>query len=110
MKTPEPSNENPSAPNSANSKTNKLTPRQLRTIAALIDKPTGWISREQIDRIAGASNGPQIIFELRRKVTGYDGLDMARMDAVDRDGKPCKPGFYRINAKGRERVAKYLEA
>ena len=110
MKTPEPSNENPSAPNSANFKTNKLTPRQSRTIAALMDKPTGWISREQIDRIAGASNGPQIIFELRRKVTGYDGLDMARLHAVDRDGKPCKPGFYRINAKGRERVAKYFGA
>lgn len=110
MKTPEPSNENPSAPNSANFKTNKLTPRQSRTIAALMDKPKAWIRREQIDRIAGASNGPQIIFELRSKVTGYDGLDMARMDAVDRDGRPCKPGFYRINAKGRERVTKYLEA
>jgi hypothetical protein len=69
---------------------------------------TGWISREQIDRIAGASNGPQIILELRRKVTGHNGLEMTRMDAVDRDGNPCKPGYYRINAIGRERAAQLL--
>jgi hypothetical protein len=103
MKTPEPSKENPSAPNSANFKTNKLTPRQSRTIAALMAKPPGWISREQIDRIAGASNGPQIIHELRRKI-GADGIDTKRVHAIDRDGRPCRPGFFRLSDKGRERI------
>jgi hypothetical protein len=101
MNTP---NQNNEAPDNTKSKYRKLSTRQARTMAALVAS-TGWISREQIDRIAGASNGPQIIMELRRKVTGHDGLDTTRMDAVDRDGKPCKPGYYCINAIGRERVA-----
>ncbi len=80
----------------------KFTARQTRVLSALM--PGGWITRESVDRIAGASNGPQIIAEIRRKVTGYDGLDMVRDDVLDRDGKPSKPGRYRMNEIGRARV------
>ena len=82
--------------------TAKFTARQTRVLNALM--PGDWIARESIDRIAGASNGPQVIAEIRRKVTGYDGLDMVRDDVFDRDGKPSKPGRYRMNELGRTRV------
>ncbi len=104
MKTPEFPKENPSALDSAHS---KLTPRQMRVIKALLERD-GLVSREQIDRIAGASNGPQIIQEVRQKVTGYDGLRMVRLDAVDRDGKACKPGWYFLTSVGRARASKVV--
>jgi len=80
-----------------------LPPRQSRVLRALIEA-SDWIDREQVDRIAGAANGPQIIMELRRKVTGQDGIDMERVDKIDRDGKLSKPGRYRLNEIGRSRA------
>lgn len=71
----------------------RLTPRQLRAANALKLKPR-W--REEIDRIAGASNGPQVISELRRK--GY-GIQCIRVASIDRDGKPCRPGRYYLESE-----------
>lgn len=82
-----------------------FTSRQSRVLSALV-KSAGWISREDIDRIAGASNGPQIISELRRKVTGRDGIEVRRVDTLDRDGKPCRPGQYRLTEMGHSRLMK----
>lgn len=108
MKTPESLDESKSAPTSENFKLLQLTERQNRALSALRNA-AGWISREQIDRIAGASNGPQIILELRRKF-GYDAIDMRRMEEVDRDGKRCLPGQYTLTEKGRALVRKYWES
>ena len=85
-KTPGPTKAEPSAQNSANStadniKNARLTPRQSRLLEALL-AAADWIPRESVDRIAGASNGPQIVLELRRKVTGYDGIEMQKADAT----------------------------
>lgn len=103
-----PSMEEPSAPNSANSNPPiRLTPRQQRVIDALL-QAEDWLAREAIDRIAGASNGPQIVLELRRKLTGQDGIEMEQVDQVDRDGRCCKPGRYRLTPIGRERVVSAL--
>ena len=104
----------PSAPDSADStftppKAGTLTPRQFRLLTELLHAG-GWISRESVDRIAGASNGPQIVLELRRKVTGYDGIEMQKVAATDRDGRPCKPGRYRLSAAGRKRAAAFMVA
>lgn len=108
MKTPELPFENPSALDSLDSKQSfRFTPRQTRVLVALADAG-GWVSREEVDRIAGASNGPQIIMELRRKVAGHDGIEMQRTEVQDRDGKFCKPGRYRLTLSGRERVQKAL--
>lgn len=108
MKTPELPFENPSAPDSLySSQQLRFTPRQTRVLVALADA-VGWVSREEVDRIAGASNGPQIIMELRRKVAGHDGIEMQRTEVQDRDGKSCKPGRYRLTPSGRERVQKAL--
>lgn len=90
---------------SKNSKTTKpadLTERQARVLAAL-QRVKGWIWREDINVIAGASNGPDIIMQLRRK--GCD-IEMQRVDCVDRDGKPCKPGRYRLTMAGREEAGR----
>jgi hypothetical protein len=112
MKTPGPTKAEPSAPNSANSTADtsrnaRLTPRQSRLLVALL-QANDWITRENVDRIAGASNGPQIVLEVRRKVTGYDGIEMQKADATDRDGKACKPGRYRLSTQGRQRAAEWL--
>lgn len=112
MKTPGPTKAEPSAPNSANStagssKNARLSPRQSRLLEALI-KAGDWISRENVDRISGASNGPQIVLEVRRKVTGHDGIEMQKADATDQDGKACKPGRYRLSTQGRQRAIEWL--
>ena len=105
-----PTKEEPSALDSVDStKFKPFTPRQSRVLGALLET-NGWITRENVDHIAGASNGPQIISELRRKVTGYDGLCMERAEATDRDGKPCKPGRYRLTPLGRQRALEVMAA
>jgi hypothetical protein len=108
MKTPGPDKAEPSAPNNANSTAAKrFTPRQKRLIDALLTTD-GWISRESVDRIAGASNGPQIVLELRRKLTGDDGIEMEKVESTDRDGRSCKPGRYRLTGQGRQRAVEAL--
>jgi hypothetical protein len=97
-----PISEESSALDSANSKADRgFTPRQRRVLEALC-RSDGWVFREDVDRIAGASNGPQVIAELRH---GW-GIDVAmqRVDRIDRDGKPCKPGQYSLTAAGRLRL------
>ena len=80
-----------------------LTPREFRILMALWNSK-GWIGREEVDRVAGAANGPQVIMMLRKKVTGHQGLEMERLPSIDRDGKPCNPGRYRLNEFGRQCV------
>ena len=60
MKTPEPSKENPSAPNKREF-TGTDNPRHLRAIAALLRRP---LPRENLDTVAGCSNGPELVAEL----------------------------------------------
>jgi hypothetical protein len=94
----------PSAQDSANgTQPPKLTPRQRRVLGALLRGD--WLQREAVDRIAGASNGPQVILELRRKLLGCDGIEMQQVDTTDRDGRACKPGRYRLTPTGRSRLA-----
>lgn len=106
-----PHNGKPSALDSANFKETtkqlKLTHREDRLLTALLETAQ-WISREHVDRIAGASNGPAVIMALRRKVTGDDGIDMERVEVTDRDGLTARPGRYRLSARGRYRARQAL--
>lgn len=81
----------------------KLTDRQQRTLEALLRQDEIW--REDIDRIAGASNGPMVIQQLRRM-----GLDIAcrLVTCTDRDGNPCRPGKYRLESMSRQRAMDFL--
>lgn len=83
----------------------RLSPRQARVIHALL--PGAWITRESLDRIAGASNSPDVIWKLRRKI-GEDAFDMEMIDGTDRDGKPCRTGRYRMTEPGRVRAVELL--
>ena len=72
--------------------------RHLRVIAALTHRIR---SREEIDRIAGASNGPEVIAELRRR-----GLDIpcSRVPCIDRDGLEVKRGVYSLTSADLARI------
>lgn len=85
--------------------TARLSPRQARAIDALL--PGHWISREQMDRLTGASNAPDVVAKLRGKL-GHDAIDTELIDGTDRDGRPCRTGRYRMTDPGRVRAAELL--
>lgn len=87
-----------------NSRSLKLCPRQERVAHALLVAGDRWTWREDIDRIAGASNGPAVIQALRRK--GIQ-IDTQTSERIDRDGKPCKPGQYRLAHKAADMLVAY---
>lgn len=75
-------------------------PRYLRVLDALIQRPR---LREEIDDIAGCSNGPALISALRDLgLAGF--LLCERIRFIDRDGKPCRPGVYSLTEAGRRLV------
>ena len=80
--------------------TGKDNPRHLRVIHSLLIRP---IKRKEIDRIASASNGPELIAELRRR-----GLRIPchRVPGIDCDGYPIKFGVYEFD--GDDRLAIYV--
>jgi len=77
-------------------------PRHLRTIQALMTRP---LPREQLDQVAGASNGPELVAELRRR-----GLETpcTRTKKKDRDGFDVLPGIYHFTPDDRRRVKRWL--
>ena len=77
-------------------------PRHLRVIHAALRRS---MPREQVDREAGCSNGPELIAELRRR-----GLEVpcVRIEAIDRDGRPCKPGVYNLTEKDRRKLHRWM--
>ena len=79
----------------------RLSPRQARVLDAL--RPGRWVDREPLDRIAGSSNGPDVVSKLRHKF-GQDAIDMELIDGTDCDGKPCRTGRYRLTEQGRTRL------
>lgn len=96
--------------NSANStgSTTKLTPRQQRALAALLERSR--VPCKELGLLAGQNNFAELCASLRRKL-GYDAIDTGTIEgAVDRDGQPCKPGYYALSPLGRERAVALLEA
>ncbi|MBK5204065.1 MAG: hypothetical protein JJD98_01245 [Polaromonas sp.] len=79
-----------------------VNPRHLRAIQALMTHPT---PREHVDQIAGCSNGPELIAELRRR-----GLEVpcSRTKKKDRDLFDCWPGVYYFTQQDRRRVNQWL--
>lgn len=70
-------------------------PRLLRIIDALT---ASSISRERLDSVAGCSNGPEHISQLRLR-----GLEIPceNMPCIDRDGRPSHFGLYRLTDNDR---------
>lgn len=79
-------------------------PRHLRVIIAALVRAR---RREEIDRIAGASNGPELIAELRRR-----GLEFPceRVPVIDCDGYLVRPGVYHLTDADRIKLAKWKRA
>jgi len=76
-------------------------PRYLRVIRATLLRPR---SRKEIDRIAGAANGPEVIAELRR--LGLT-LPCERKPGIDRDGYPIKFGIYAFDDDDRRMLEEW---
>lgn len=108
MKTPELPNENPSAPYKRNSTKPAYffgteNPRHLRVITALLTRPR---TREDIDRIAGASNGPDLIFALRD--LGLT-IPCKKTPCIDRDGFEVKRGIYYFTDHDKRLIRAWLK-
>ena len=81
-------------------------PRYLRILAALLTRAR---SREDIDHIAGASNGPAAIAELRALgLPKPDCLPCERTPCYDRDGHEVQRGIYWLTPSGRRRVEAWM--
>jgi hypothetical protein len=101
MKTPDPTKAESSAP-SKRKFTGTDNPRHLRAITALLRRP---VSRQELDSVAGASNSPELVAELRRR-----GLDAPceRINFIDRDGYKCRPGVYSFTNADRRMVYAWM--
>ncbi|SFC31707.1 hypothetical protein SAMN05660479_01475 [Microbulbifer thermotolerans] len=79
-----------------------LSPRQWRVLSALLKRPR---SREELDRIAGASNSPELIRQLRQR-----GITILceRVSHIDRDGVKGWHGVYRLPATEKQRLGGVL--
>lgn len=73
-------------------------PRYLRVLHALQLRAR---SREEIDKIAGASNGPQLIANLRG--CGLS-IPCSRVSGIDRDGNTVFFGVYALDAMDRKKI------
>ena len=104
MITPDPTKAESSAPSKRNfTGTDNL--RHLRVIHVLLQRP---LRREDVDSVAGCSNGPELIAELRRRGLGDDHLPCERVPFVDRDGKPCRPGVYSLTQRDRRKIYSWM--
>lgn len=77
------------------------TPRYCRALRALAAGP---VMREELDRASGSSNGPDVVAALVR--AGWR-IECERLNRIDRDGRPCKPGRYTLQANQRDIAAQF---
>jgi hypothetical protein len=77
-------------------------PKHLRVIAALLTRPC---PREQIDRTAGVSNGPDVVFRLRGRGLA---IPCERVKRQDLDGEWTHPGIYHLTAADRKIINGFL--
>lgn len=80
--------------------------RELRALHALLLRP---IPREQLDRIVGCSNGPDLIFRIRALgLPKENGLVCTMVPDYDRDGYAIRRGVYSLSDAGRRAVNRWL--
>ena len=105
----QPRNAELSATNNSANSTGRLSPREARALTALAHAQD-WITRETIDRVACASNGPAVVQALRHKLGGHDAIEMQRVPVIDADGKAAQAGRYRLSDTHRAQAAAILGA
>jgi hypothetical protein len=80
-----------------------LTPRHRRILLALL---VGQRTREEIDRIAGASNGPDEVMTLRQNFSLV--VPCQRKGSKDMDGHAVQVGIYRLTDADRTHAKRLL--
>ena len=103
MKTPAPSEEKTSAAGPGNHKPSAsflgtVNPRHLRVIQTVWVRPT---PRQELDRVAGCSNGPALVSDLRD--LGLE-LPCTRTRKLDRDMFTVWPGVYHLTQADRRKL------
>jgi len=81
----------------------RLTTRQTRAIKGLLAKP---LKREELDRVAGCSNSPDLIACLRRKGLA---IPCELVNVTDRDGHDCRSGLYSFTDADKLTAKAWLE-
>jgi hypothetical protein len=79
-------------------------PRHLRGLHALRTRSQ---RREHLDLIAGCSNSPELVAELRRR--GLD-LPCQLVQDIDRDGRPIRRGVYFLTDSDRRKLNAWLRS
>lgn len=80
-----------------------MSPRLLRLLSLLLSRE--WVWLEEVDRLAGVSNGPELVRQLRG-ILGRGAVKMQRVRFLDRDGRACHPGRYKLTDSGREALVR----
>lgn len=77
-------------------------PREFRFLQTVMHR---HITREELDAVSGASNGPEIVNQLRGR-----GLEIPcyRLGTMDRDGSWVYRGLYALSHKDRSQIARAL--
>lgn len=82
-----------------------LTPRHLRLLLALLDGPC---TREEVDRIVGASNGPDEVMRVRRRFGLV--IPCERQQGFDRDQHRVEFGIYSLTPLDRQKARELVLA
>ncbi|CAM2180418.1 hypothetical protein PSAC2689_30538 [Paraburkholderia sacchari] len=78
------------------------SPRHLRALAALQRRA---MPREELDYVAGCSNGPELVANLRAKGLA---VPCVKVPCIDRDGREVKRGVYSLSASDRRKINRWL--
>ena len=78
------------------------SPRTLRLVTALMHSPK---RREELDRIAGASNSPELVRQLRGR--GFS-VPCVMVSVIDRDGREVKAGEYSLSDRDKAILRRWL--
>ncbi|MEA1081977.1 hypothetical protein [Marinobacter qingdaonensis] len=83
----------------------QLSPRHVRLLQRLLAGP---LPRLEADRVAGTTNGPEYVGQLRHDFLIQ--IKTQRIEVIDRDGFKTRPGVYHLKPESRERAQALLDA
>ncbi len=79
-------------------------PRRIRALIALVYRDC--VSREDLDRLAGCTNSPDLVAQLKKRC-GLD-IQMREVHTKDRDGRSTWFGVYSLAIEDKYRVRQWL--